>query len=77
MVTPTARASCSRPAPAPFANSDGLTALMRASVSGHAECTRLLIEAGTDVPATDTAGGTAFFWGSGRLAVVQLLCAYG
>mmetsp|Transcript_23344 Transcript_23344/g.58251 ORF Transcript_23344/g.58251 Transcript_23344/m.58251 type:complete len:151 (+) Transcript_23344:74-526(+) len=55
----------------------GGTALILASIRGHVECAHLLLEAGADLLAADIGGKTAFFYGSTRLAVVQLLCAYG
>jgi len=60
-----------------YAGAKGVTVLMWASNHDHAECTRDLLAAGADVLATSTHGGhLALFYGSARLAVVKLLCAY-
>ncbi|KAJ1617941.1 hypothetical protein T492DRAFT_892883 [Pavlovales sp. CCMP2436] len=60
-----------------YATASGITALVATSLGNHAECACLLLEAGADVLARNSGGAAALYLGSARLAVVQLLCAYG
>mmetsp|Transcript_8099 Transcript_8099/g.19068 ORF Transcript_8099/g.19068 Transcript_8099/m.19068 type:complete len:121 (+) Transcript_8099:177-539(+) len=54
-----------------------LTAMKLAISSGNAEFLRVLLDAGVDVNYADADGLTSLRFGSARLRVVQLLCAYG